>query len=325
MDFFYNTRYFQLIALEILGFGIGVAVTIVIVYIGCHMIAETKVLIADDEPGVRQALIRAIHRRFNRNGVNISIYQAENGEQAISIAEEAQPNVILMDIRMPKLDGIQACSILRSKPKFDATIIMLLTCEVITEIEGLKAGADDYILKPFDINALMIRLDRSIQNNQSRACSVKETLTGVCNRNYLINERLNGEIARTNRGKYPLSFLLLQISNFSHTTSLNQQLKCILSTMNFRESDIIARWKKDTFAILLPETNVSSAMIFAQKMLNKIKEKYPLIVPFIGISGFDNNSSDKFIMAAETSLLRAQLSKKITVNGNSNRQVQHLT
>jgi len=280
------------------------------------MVAKNKILIVDDEPGVRQTLIRAIHRKFDRNGIDVTIYQAENGEQAISLAEKNQPNVILMDIRMPKMDGIQACSVLRSNPKFDATIIMLLTCEVITEIEGLKAGADDYIIKPFDVNALMIRLERGMQSYQSRSSSVKESLTGVCNRNYLMNERLKGEIARAKRGQRPLTFLLLQLSNFSHTASLTSQLSNILAVLNFRESDIVARWKKDTFAILLPETNASGATTFAQGIVKKITDNIPSIVPFVGISEFDKLSSDKFIITAETSLLRAQLSKKITVNSN---------
>jgi len=89
-----------------------------------------------------------------------------------------------------------------------------------------------------------------------------------------------------------------------------------LAVLNFRESDIVARWKKDTFAILLPETNASGATTFAQGIVKKITDNIPSIVPFVGISEFDKLSSDKFIITAETSLLRAQLSKKITVNSN---------
>ena len=81
-----------------------------------------KILVVDDDPGVREALERNIRRHFRNKGSKALIRKAENGEEAVKMAKEDSPDIMLMDMRMPVMDGIQACSILRSNPLFDPTV-----------------------------------------------------------------------------------------------------------------------------------------------------------------------------------------------------------
>ena len=103
-----------------------------------------KILIADDEKDVLEFV------GYNLQKENFKVFFAKNGQQAIDVASKVAPHLILMDIMMPILDGIQACRELRLGNEFHNTIICFLTSmsEEFTQLMALDAGADDYIVKP---------------------------------------------------------------------------------------------------------------------------------------------------------------------------------
>lgn len=124
---------------------------------------KTKVLIVDDEPDILEFL----HYNLTRNGYEV--IQASNGPDAINIANKEIPDLILLDIMMPGMDGVEACYELRKNEKLRETIIAILTArsEEYSEIAGLEAGADDYIQKPIRPRLLLTRIKALLRRKES--------------------------------------------------------------------------------------------------------------------------------------------------------------
>lgn len=114
----------------------------------------TNILIADDE----RDIIEMLEYNLSKEGYNVTT--AEDGAETIKKAEALKPDIILLDIMMPKMDGIEVCRTLRNKPGFENTIIIILTArgEEYSEVAGFDAGADDYVTKPVKLRSLMSRL-----------------------------------------------------------------------------------------------------------------------------------------------------------------------
>jgi two-component system response regulator MprA len=111
-----------------------------------------RVLVVDDEPAVRSALERALRL----HGYEVSL--AEDGEQGVAAVEADPPDAVVLDVLMPRLDGIAACRRLRARG--DRTPVLMLTARdaVADRVTGLDAGADDYLVKPFALEELLARL-----------------------------------------------------------------------------------------------------------------------------------------------------------------------
>ncbi len=116
---------------------------------------NTKVLLVDDE----QDIIEFVKYNLEREGYWIET--ANNGKEALEVAAKFQPALILLDIMMPEMDGIEACYKLRENKEFNNTIIALLTArnEDYTQVAGLQAGADDFIKKPIKPRVLVSKVE----------------------------------------------------------------------------------------------------------------------------------------------------------------------
>ena len=106
--------------------------------------SDIKILCVDDEPDILEIL------KYNLSNEGYNISTAADGKSAIEMAYNINPNLIIMDVMMPNMDGIEACEKLRSDDKFNDTIIMFLTArgEDYSHVAAYDAGADDYITKP---------------------------------------------------------------------------------------------------------------------------------------------------------------------------------
>ena len=113
-----------------------------------------KILIVDDEPDILEFL------SYNLRKESYQVITASNGLKAIELAKKENPDLILLDIMMPKMDGIETCRLLRSLPEFNNTIIVFLTAreEDFTQIAALEAGGDDFITKPIRPRVFMSRI-----------------------------------------------------------------------------------------------------------------------------------------------------------------------
>ena len=113
-----------------------------------------KILLVDDEPDI----LEFISYNLKKSGYNVSL--AHTGKEAIAIAREIIPHLILLDVMMPEMDGIETCEELRSYPELNNTVIAFLTArsEDYSQIAGFEAGADDYIAKPIKPKVLQSRI-----------------------------------------------------------------------------------------------------------------------------------------------------------------------
>ena len=116
-----------------------------------------RILIVDDEDNVRRMLATA----FSLQGHET--HCASDGKAALSLFSETQPDVVLMDIRMPEMDGIDALKVMRAQQPRIPVILMTAYAEVETAVEALRSGAFDYVIKPFDLDELSMVIQRALQ------------------------------------------------------------------------------------------------------------------------------------------------------------------
>ncbi|WP_316811548.1 response regulator transcription factor [Pedobacter heparinus] len=124
---------------------------------------KQKILIVDDEPDILELI------EYNLKKEGYQVYLAGNGQEGITIAKKVHPDLIILDIMMPKMDGIEACRLMRAIPEFKNTFMVFLTArsEEYSEIAGFNVGADDYIAKPIKPRALVSRINAILRRNSS--------------------------------------------------------------------------------------------------------------------------------------------------------------
>lgn len=123
--------------------------------------AKHKILIVDDEPDILELI------EYNLKKEGYHVFLARNGQEAVAEAKKVLPDLIILDIMMPKMDGIEACRIMRTMPEFKNTFMVFLTArsEEYSEIAGFNVGADDYIAKPIKPRALVSRINAILRRN----------------------------------------------------------------------------------------------------------------------------------------------------------------
>lgn len=126
-------------------------------------LAKQKILIVDDEPDILELI------EYNLKKEGYQVFTARNGQEAVAEAKRSQPDLIVLDIMMPKMDGIEACRIMRTMPEFKNTFMVFLTArsEEYSEIAGFNVGADDYIAKPIKPRALVSRINAILRRNSA--------------------------------------------------------------------------------------------------------------------------------------------------------------
>lgn len=123
---------------------------------------EKKILLVDDEIDILEFI------SYNLEKEGYKVYTAQNGKDAIRIAEKKEPDLIILDVMMPEMDGIVTCEEIRKIPKLKSTIIAFLTArsEDYSQIAGFEAGADDYITKPIRPKVLLSRVKALLKRTQ---------------------------------------------------------------------------------------------------------------------------------------------------------------
>ncbi len=258
-----------------------------------------KLLIVDDSPSTRNAL----HQILEKSGFFSSIVEAENGAKALDILLKDQVDFVISDVNMPTLDGFKLLSAIRDQPKYHDLPVIFLTVrkDSLDKIKGLESGANDYIIKPFDPEELLARVnnlirmkdlqdqlekqnkDLEIINKKLEELSVTDGLTGLHNRRYFI-ERLGSEFSRSKRHKLSISLILLDLDHFKsiNDTYGHQKGDDVLIKVsdilkqNCRVHDILARFGGEEFIISLCQTGPEGAMIVAER-IRKAVEEYQFI------------------------------------------------
>ena len=163
-----------------------------------------KVLVVDDENDILEFI------QYNLKKEGYDVYLAHNGQEAIDIGHKIKPDLILLDVMMPVMDGIEACKQMKSDPDFANTFIVFLTArsEEYSEIAGFQAGADDYISKPIKPRVLVTRLNAILRRKEKVQPDTKLTVGDIVidRETFLVFRK--GEKIQFARKEFELLFLL---------------------------------------------------------------------------------------------------------------------
>lgn len=306
---------------------------------------DKRILIVDDVP----VNIQLLKTYLGSEGYHI--ITASDGSEAIEQVKKWNPDLILLDVMMPKMNGFEVCKIIKSdmKTQFIPIIIVTALNELDDKIKGMDSGADDYLTKPFNKLELMARVrsllrtkylhdelqDKIIQlqkaKEELRRLAITDGLTGLYNYRYL-KDQLNQELNRAHRHELNISLVMIDIDYFKHYNDTNghpagdQLLKKMghLLKNNVRNIDLAARYGGEEFALVLIETNQEAANIVAEK-IRKLVEDHKFahessqpdgkITISAGVATFPDDAEDfdTMVAVADQRLYRAKQSGRNTV------------
>ena len=239
-----------------------------------------KVLIAEDDPITR----RLLEANLNKWGYDVLV--TSDGSEAWEAMQKPEaPNLVISDWMMPNMDGLELCGNIRAMEKSGYTYFIILTAKGRKEdiIEGLEAGADDFLIKPFDqeelkyrvkIGERIIRLEHRILE---LACT--DALTGVLNRRAFM-EKMETELHRSRRTSSSLSLILTDIDYFKKINDNYGHQVGDLVLRRFSEElsesvrpyDFVGRYGGEEFVICLPGANALQSRSVAERMRKKVEE-----------------------------------------------------
>ena len=162
-----------------------------------------KILLVDDEPDILEIL------SYPLKNEGFQVHTANNGLEAIKLAKNIQPHLIVLDVMMPEMDGIEACEIIRKDPKISNTLITFLSArgEDYSKIAGFNAGADDYITKPIKPKVLVSKVKSLLRRISLKKSDLIETKNLIIDRSgYKVIE--NNKDIFLPRKEFELLFLL---------------------------------------------------------------------------------------------------------------------
>ncbi len=255
-----------------------------------------KLLVVDDQPLNIQALYQAF-------SADHQVLMATGGEQALAICANQQPDLVMLDVMMPGMDGYEVCRRLKGDQATRDIPVIFVTAQSdeAAETLGLEVGAVDFISKPINPKIVRARakthLTLKAQSDLLRQWVYIDGLTGVHNRRYF-DERLNTEWNRAARNCAPLSVVLLDVDFFKrfndrygHQTG-DDCLRRVAATLKNhvkRPGDMIARYGGEEFVCLLPDTGLAGAMIVAeglgqQVLAQQIEHADSSVAPVVTVS-----------------------------------------
>ncbi len=137
--------------------------------------SNRKILIVDDEADILDFIA------YNLRKEGFQVYTATNGKDGIQIANEKIPDLIILDVMMPEMDGIETCNALKDLPALESTIITFLTAraEEYSQMAGLEAGADDYITKPIKPKLLLAKIQSLLRRKKSNGTDKRIVIKNI--------------------------------------------------------------------------------------------------------------------------------------------------
>ena len=235
------------------------------------------ILLVDDDPGSIQIMSRMLE------GVG-NLRFATNGADALRLAKEATPALMLLDAEMPGMSGFDICRALKGDPTLADVSVIFVTShgEPAFEIEGFALGAADFIAKPVSAPLLVARVETQLRvkrmADELRRIATVDVLTGVANRRRF-DDALEQEWRRTRRTCEPLALLMIDVDHFklfndryghpAGDTCLRSVAQALCGT-SLRPGDLVARYGGEEFAVLLPHTHRGGAEHVAQAILEGV-------------------------------------------------------
>jgi diguanylate cyclase (GGDEF)-like protein len=235
--------------------------------------AKRRILIIDDDRANHAALNDMLSPEY-------TLFSATSGKEAIEFLKKEKPDLILLDIVMPEMDGFEALKRLKANNAVEAIPVIIITSRTNTDDEekGFELGAVDYIARPFKTSIVKARIRNHLRivqyiQNIAKAGLIDE-LTGLPNRRHF-NDRLDMEWKRADREETPLSFMMIDIDHFKvyndtyghlQGDTLLQTVAKAFSSAARRPADMAARIGGEEFGILLPATSLEAAVEIAEQL-----------------------------------------------------------
>jgi len=242
--------------------------------------STNRVLVIDDSEPIH----KLIEARLTPEGLNVT--SELDGERGVERAVSEKPDLILLDIDLPDVDGFEVCRQLKDHPDTKDIPVIFLTGTTSTEskVRGLDLGAVDYVTKPFDQVELRARVRAALRTKRLQDLlehqSFLDGLTGLWNRAYL-DQRAESELNIARRYGRPVSLILLDIDHFKMINDTHGHLfgdivlqgtaECL--PVYARRSDIVTRYGGEEFAILLADTGLRPAAYVAERLRVAVEAK----------------------------------------------------
>lgn len=264
-----------------------------------------KILVVDDTKENIEILNELLGEEYD-------VLSALDGEFAIEIANEDKPDLILLDVMMPGMDGFSVCKVLQFNDNTKDIPIIFITAKTDDKSieDGYEIGGADYITKPFRPIELLAKVKRELKmqelihrleqsKEELKMLASIDPLTGLYNRRYFLETSKN-IINIAQREKIELSILMLDIDHFKSINDTyghdvgDDVLKVFTNTISehVRKSDLVCRWGGEEFLVLLYNTNIEYSLTISEKMRHetellciKVKTEQEIkITTCIGIS-----------------------------------------
>jgi diguanylate cyclase (GGDEF)-like protein len=295
---------------------------------------KPKLLLVDDQP----INIQVLHQIF---GADFQVFMATSGTQALAVCKANPPDLILLDVVMPGMDGFEVCTQLKMDEATRNIPVIFVTAhtDAAQETHGLDVGAVDFISKP--VNPAVVRarvkthLTLKLQSDVMRRLVFLDGLTGVYNRRYF-DQQLGIESARALRAGSPLSLIMLDVDFFKRFNDryghqagddcLRRVAMTLKETLR-RPADLVARYGGEEFVCVLPDTGFDVAMDIATELEQSIRRQglphadsdvAEVVTASFGVAGWAPSAKDaihQLLAASDAQLYLAKRGGRARVYG----------
>ncbi|MDD2879941.1 MAG: diguanylate cyclase [Rhodoferax sp.] len=264
--------------------------------------AKPRLLAVDDQP----INIQVMHQIFSADH---QVFMATSGAQALAFCRTTPPDLVLLDIVMPEMDGFEVCAALKADACTRDIPVIFVTAhtDAAQETRGLELGAVDFISKP--VNPAVVRarvktqLTLKFQTDLMRKLVFLDGLTGVFNRRYF-DQQLAIEMARAMRAQSPLALIMIDVDFFKRFNDRYghqagddclRQIALTLKENLRRPADLVARYGGEEFACILPDTAFADALSLARELEQSVRHKAiahadsdaaSMVTISLGVAGF---------------------------------------
>ena len=245
-------------------------------FVGLAPTQRGRLLIVDDDGGIR------LHSARHLRAEGYFVEELASADTLLERLEQSHPDVLLLDVGLPRISGIDVCRALRMSERWDTLPILMVTAhvDVETRVAAFRAGATDVIAKPVLPEELLARVNVQVDRNRLlRERADKDALSGLMLRRPLL-EALTREIARCDREGEPLALVLLDLDEFKKVNDTHGHLAGdqviarlgMLLRTRFRIVDLRCRWGGEEFVLVFPGCGAESAAPAARRLLAEFSE-----------------------------------------------------
>ena len=241
-------------------------------------------MVADDDRATREHISQLLRTR------GLVVVPASNGQKAIDAVRAQSVDLVVLDVNMPGLNGIDACKVVKTitKDRFVPVILLTAPGDLSARVQGLRTRADDHVAKPFEDAELLARIENMLRvkrahddvqfaKNELRYTSLHDQLRTLPDHRYF-HECLEIEFEEAQRHLDPLACCIIAVDDFrdlasEHGTELAAQILDEVSERvqrTIRATDIAARFRTAEFGLLLPNTRPARALTLADRIVSEV-------------------------------------------------------